>query len=78
MTNLSIRFDDQLLATLDKLVIATRAYYESQANQIPAFAAIAQNTTRSSALRDLLLAWDHGKANELFSREITKPISDGA
>jgi hypothetical protein len=74
-TNLSIRMDDRQVQTLDRLVIAVRAYYESQSKNVPAFAGIARDTTRSSALRDLLLAWEHGKADELFSRDITRPTT---
>lgn len=74
-TNLSIRFSDADLEVLDKLVFAARTYYEQQSETVPAFRDIAHNTNRSSALRHLLRAWNHGQADDLFS---SPPVGYGA
>lgn len=59
-TNLSVRLNDDDEKRLDRLVIAWRAYYVEQAKQMPMASHLSGEVTRSSALRDLLLAWDHG------------------
>lgn len=62
----SIRLNEDDEARLDRLVVAVRAFYESAP---PAFVRLAGETTRSSALRDLLLAWDRGdNIQAMFSR----------
>ena len=76
MPNLSLRMSDDEVETLDRLVVAVRAYYESQSKTMPMLAQVAKETTRSSALRDLLLAWKHGDANSMFSRDITATPHD--
>lgn len=73
MPTLSIRLSDEEAATLDRLVVAVRAYYDTASKDMPLLAQVGRETTKSSALRDLLLAWKHGKADELFNREITEP-----
>jgi hypothetical protein len=76
--HISARMSDDEIEILDRLVVAVRAYYEREAVNVPALgphlAKLAKETTRSSALRDLLLAWKHGKADEMFSRDITEAI----
>jgi hypothetical protein len=71
--DLHIRIDQEDLDRLDRLVVAFRAYYERQ--PMPAAKRLAKETTRSSALRDLLLAWEHGIVGEI-STDLTKPTSD--
>lgn len=67
---ISVRFSTQEIETLDRLVIACRAFYEKQ----PApFSRMANEVTRSSAIRDLLLAWDHGCCDQ-FSRTLAKKV----
>lgn len=70
---ISIRISPGEAETLDRLVIACRAYYERQAKTFPPAARMAQEVTRSSALRDLLLAWKHDCCDQ-FSRDITKKV----
>jgi hypothetical protein len=78
MPNLSIRLNDKDVETLDRLVIGVRAYYEREAKKMPALHQLAKETTRSSALRDLLSAWDHGMdAPKVFSRDLTAPAKNG-
>ena len=74
--NISVRLDDDSVETLNRLVIAVRAYYERESQTMPALAQLARETNKSSALRDLLLAWKHGKADEMFSRALTAPPQD--
>lgn len=71
MPVISIKVHERDLDTLDKLVIAVRAYYERQVPTCPPAAALARNTTRSSAIRDLLSAWDHDIVSE-FSHQQTE------
>lgn len=71
MPTLSIRINEDDEKTLDRLVVAVRAYYEREARAMPVLAQLAKETTRSSALRDLLLAWKHGSCDQ-FSRDLTK------
>lgn len=79
MPNLSIRLSDKEAEDLDRLVVATRAYYERQVAIFPPAAKLAQEATRSSALRDLLLAWRRGDdIHSMFSRELTELAKDGA
>lgn len=67
MPNFSVRLSDTDVQILDKLVVAMRAYYAVQAQSVPQLRSI--ETTRSSALRDLLSAWDHGmNAPEVFPK----------
>ena len=75
MPSISIRLSDDDVETIDRLVVAVRAYYEREAKAMPVLAQVARETTRSSALRDLLLAWKHGCC-EQFSRDITDPPID--
>lgn len=79
MPNISIRISETDEQNLDALVIAVRAYYERVAAQNSPFAGaasqLAREVTRSSALRDLLLAWKRGEANDLFSCNLTKEIT---
>jgi hypothetical protein len=78
MPNLSIRLSDEEVEILDRLVIGVRAYYERQVVIFPPAAKLAKETTRSSALRDLLLSWEHRmNAPEVFSHELTEPAQDG-
>lgn len=73
MPNLSIRFSDEETEALDRLVIAVRAFYEGAAPDFPAAAQLARETTRSSALRDLLRAWQRrDDIPSMFSVELTK------
>lgn len=74
MPNLSLRISEADEENLDRLVIAVRAYYAHMANTLPIAAQMARETTRSSALRDLLLAWKRGEADELFKCDITADI----
>jgi hypothetical protein len=79
MPNLSIRLSDKEAEDLDRLVIGVRSYYESEAVVFPPAEKLARETTRSSALRDLLLAWRRGDdILKMFSRELTEPAKDGA
>jgi hypothetical protein len=68
--NISLRINDDELETLDRLVVACRAYYNG--SDIPVVKQLARNVTRSSALRDLLLAWKHGCV-EQFDPALTEP-----
>lgn len=76
MPTLSVRLSDDDSKTLDRLVIAVRAYYQNQAADFPVAERLSREVTRSSALRDLLSAWEHGITDE-FKRELTEPIGDG-
>lgn len=67
MPDFHFRLSDDELAQLDRLTDAVRARYEHIALTIPRFAAVAADTTRSSALRDLLAAWDRGNADTAFT-----------
>jgi hypothetical protein len=73
MVPLSVRFGEAEVETLDRLVVAVRAYYESQAQAFPPAARLANEVTRSSALRDLLLAWKHGCVDQ-FSYKLTEKV----
>lgn len=75
MPQLTFRFSDEEMAILDRLTDAVRGRYQDMAITIPRFAQIAEETTRSSALRDLLAAWDHGQADTAFnpSNDTEKP-----
>lgn len=64
-----LRLGEEEFAQLDRLTDAVRARYEHIALTIPRFAAVAADTTRSSALRDLLAAWDRGNADTAFTIE---------
>lgn len=75
MPTFSVRLSDQDVETLDRLVVAVRAYYEGLAPSFPPAAGLAREVTRSSALRDLLSAWEHGIVHE-FKRELTAPIGN--
>ena len=67
MPNISVRLSDDDLLTLDELVEAVRLYYIRQAEKVPALREV--ETTRSSALRDLLSAWKHNmNATKEFTR----------
>jgi predicted transcriptional regulator len=70
MINLSVRLSDDDLQTLDELVEAVRCYYKRQAEQVPALRQI--ETTRSSALRDLLSSWRHGMDAPVEFTRITR------
>jgi hypothetical protein len=72
-TNLSVRLNDDDEKRLDRLVIAWRAYYTEQAKKMPMASHLPGEVTRSSALRDLLLAWDHGFMPADIAKE---PIND--
>lgn len=72
-TNLSVRLSDDDEKRLDRLVIAWRAYYVEQAKKLPIASHLPDQVGRSSALRDLLLAWDHGFVPENVAKE---PIND--
>lgn len=76
MPNLSIRITNEDEENLDALVVAVRAYYERMADVMPIAGRYAKETTRSSALRDLLLAWKRGEADKLFNHKLTGPIHD--
>jgi hypothetical protein len=79
MPNLSIRFNNQEVEDLDRLVVAVRSFYEREATGFAPAAKLATETTRSSALRDLLLAWRRGDdIPAMFSRELTEPAKNGA
>lgn len=67
MPSFHVRLSDEESAMLDRLTAAVRAKYQAMAVTIPRFAQIAEETTRSSALRDLLAAWDHGQADKAFN-----------
>jgi hypothetical protein len=74
--NLSVRFSDRDIESLDRLVVANRVFYESQAQAFPAAAQMAREATRSSAIRDLLLTWERGEdARERFSRNLARPTT---
>lgn len=67
----SIRINQEDEERLDRLVVAVRAFY---AHAPEPFARLAGETSRSSALRDLLLAWDRGDdIPSMFSHELTAP-----
>ncbi len=70
MPTISVRISDRDAEALDRLVTSVRAYYEREAQKMPVLGQI--ETTRSSALRDLLSAWDHPTMDvrKAFSREI--------
>jgi hypothetical protein len=76
MPNLSLRISEADEENLDRLVVAVRAYYSHMADTLPVAAQMARETTRSSALRDLLLAWKRGEANTLFKCDLTADIND--
>jgi hypothetical protein len=73
-TTISVRTPPEEVETLDRLVVACRAYYERQA---PPFNRLAGKVTRSSALRDLLRAWRHGFVGE-FSYDLTTASEEEA
>ena len=69
MPSFHVRLSDEESAMLDRLTAAVQAKYRSMAVTIPRFNQIAEETTRSSALRDLLAAWDHGQADTAFEAQ---------
>lgn len=69
MPQLTFRFSDEEIAQLDRLKDAVRTRYEQMAVTMPRFSDLARETTRSSALRDLLAAWDNGQADTAFQTQ---------
>jgi hypothetical protein len=68
--NLSVSLSVREIETLDQLVVATAAYRRA----LPLLAAHAELATRSSALRDLLLAWKYSlNAAETFPLLVERP-----
>lgn len=66
MPDFHFRLSDDELAMLDRLKASVKASYEHTAQTMPIFKDLARDTTRSSALRALLAAWDHGEADTAF------------
>lgn len=65
-TPLSLRLDDATDRALDELVALQRERYLELSVTFPPAAGWAENVTRSSAIRDLLLAWHSGA--DVFDR----------
>lgn len=65
MPKISVSLGDREIRVLDSLVASLNDYYQREGQKIEALRTI--QTNRSSALRDLLSAWDHGMdASEVF------------
>lgn len=71
MPRITVRLSDEEDAQLDRLVAAIKANYERMAITIPIFKDLARSTNRSSALKQLLAAWDHGQADTAFNHDET-------
>ena len=69
MPNISVRMSEGEVEDLDEFVEAVRAYYERGAGDVAVLGRIARETSRSSAIRDLLLSWKQGRTREMFPRD---------
>lgn len=67
MPRITVRLSDEEDAQLGRLVAAIKTNYERMAVTMPVFYDLARTTNRSSALKTLLAAWDHGQADTAFN-----------